>query len=126
MPRLFVTAACAAVMAIAAGAPALAQTRPETRIVYYGDLNLDSPAGADALIRRVEQASDVVCGDRPGPQTLSEHASVGDCEVTTTQYAIEDIGNPMVLGRYYGHTPEVVVEGSWDPDEQYYPVKSAK
>jgi UrcA family protein len=110
MSRMLAFAACVALSC--AAAPVFAQTRPESRVVHFGDLNLDSAAGADTLIRRVELAADVVCGDRSGPQMLSEHASIRHCEVSTADQAIEDIGNPVVLGRYYGHTPEVVVDDS--------------
>jgi len=123
MPRLFTSAVCATALVFAAAAPALAQAQVETRVVTYGDLDLDSPEGADMLIRRIQQASDVVCGDHPGPQSIVEDYSVTGCEVETTEYAINDVGHPMVIGRYYGHTPEVIIEGSWDPDETSYTVK---
>lgn len=123
MSRLF-TAACAAALVFAAAAPAFAQWRLESRLVTFGDLNLNSPEGADVLIRRIQMAADVVCGDRPGPEGIAERYSVRGCEIETTEYAIHNVGHPMVIGRYYGYTPEVVVEGSWDSDrDPYYDVK---
>jgi UrcA family protein len=119
MARLFATAACAAALFFAAAAPASAQSQVESRVVAFGDLDLDSPEGADVLIRRIQMAADVVCGDRPGPQGIAERYNIRGCEIQTTEYAINDVGHPMVLGRYYGHTPEVVVEGSWDDDPSY-------
>jgi len=115
MTRVSIAAACVTALALAAPAPAAAQWR-ESRVVTFGDLNLNSADDADVLIRRIEHAADVVCGDRPGPQSIAERDSVRGCEVETTEYAINEVGHPMVLGRYYGHTPEVVVEGSWDTD----------
>lgn len=117
MSRLFTTAACAVALMFVAAAPASAQWQVESRVVTFGDLDLDSAEGADVLIRRIRLAADVVCGDRPGPQGVAERHSVRGCEIETTEYAINDVGHPVVLGRYYGYTPEVVVEGSWDSDE---------
>ena len=121
MPRN-ATAACisallmigaAAALTLAGAGPAFAQ---DSRTVRYGELNLNDEEGADTLIRRVEQAADVVCGDYAGTKNLRETASVGRCEVTSTQNAIQAIGHPVVTSRYYGRTPNVTIEGSWDPD----------
>jgi len=118
----FLTAAC--VSALLFAAPAFAQTQVESRVVYYGDLDLESRAGADTLIARIQQAADVVCGDRSGPQTIAEHRSVRSCEVVSTEDAVLGVAHPNVLYRYYGYMPEVVIEGSWDPDaDPYYEVK---
>jgi UrcA family protein len=103
----------ASALTFAGAAPAFAQ---ESRTVRYGELNLNANQGADTLIRRVEHAADVVCGDRPGQQNLRENAMVGECELTATQDAISAIGHPVVTSRYYGRTPNVTIEGSWDPD----------
>jgi len=124
MPRILTSAACLSALLFTAAMPAMAQTQYESRVVTYADLDLYAPEGADALIRRIQQAADVVCGDRSGPRNITETNSVRSCEIETTEYAINDVGHPMVMGRYYGYTPEVVIEGSWDPDaDPYYEVK---
>jgi len=126
MPRTLATAAAVSALLLgAAVAPSFAQvTQPESRVVHYEDLDLYSDAGADTLIRRVRQAADAVCGDHVGRTTLTENRNIDACEVTTTQYAIEDIAHPVVTARYYGYSPEIVIEGSWDPDPYYsYEVK---
>src|SRR5262245_8644012 len=87
MPRIRI-AACISVLLMAAATPALAQ---ESRTVRYGELNLNANAGADTLIRRVEQAASDVCGATTGPASWREHASVGSCEVEATQTAIREI-----------------------------------
>ena len=112
MPRMNTACIVSAIVMLGA-APAFAQ---ESRTVRYGELNLNANTGADTLIRRVEQAADVVCGDRPGMKNLSENADISGCERTVTQNAISDIGHPVVTSRYYGRTPNVTIEGSWDPD----------
>jgi UrcA family protein len=113
MPRTQTVACIASAAVLLSATPALAQ---ESRTVKYGELNLNAADGADTLIRRVEHAADVVCGDRMGTQTLRENANVGRCERTSTQNAISDVGHPLVTSRYYGRTPDITIEGSWDPD----------
>lgn len=122
MSRLLAAAVAAALLA---GAPAFAQVvHPESRVVSYADLDLDDPADADIFIGRIERAADEVCGDRTGPRSIAEAADTSDCAYDTTEFAIEDFGHPMVLGRYHGFTPDVVIEGSWDPEQDpYYTVK---
>ncbi|HYD87244.1 MAG TPA: UrcA family protein [Vitreimonas sp.] len=125
MTRTSLALACApALLLCAAAAPAFAQAawdnRYESRVVYFGDLDLESRAGADTLIRRIEQASDIVCGDRAGPRPINEHHDVRGCEAETVEYAVREVGHPNVLYRYYGYRPEVVIEGDDDP---YYTVK---
>ncbi len=125
MTRTLLALVCAPALLFAANASAQAwDNRYEERVVHFGDLNLNSRSGADTLIRRIELASEAVCGDRTGPRPLRENASVNACETETTEYAIQDVGHPNVLYRHYGYMPEVVIEGSWDPDaDPYYTVK---
>src|SRR5262245_35453935 len=103
----------ASAFTFAGASPAFGQ---ESRTVRYGELDLNDDEGADTLIRRVEHAADIVCGDRHGPQALRESESVGQCETLATVDAIQAIGHPVVTSRYYGRRPNVTIEGSWDPD----------
>ena len=48
---------------------------------------------------------------------------MSSCELSTTQRAISDIGHPVVTARYYGHRPDVTIEGSFDPDQTTYQVR---
>jgi len=113
MPRIHTAACIISALVMLGAAPAFAQ---ESRTVRYGELSLNDNSGADTLIRRVEQAADVVCGDYAGTKNLRENSSLSRCERTTTQNAISDIGHPLVTSRYYGRTPDITIEGSWDPD----------
>jgi UrcA family protein len=122
MPRtLHLVCASAFLFAGAAVAPAAAQ-EVESQVVYFGDLDLWSENGADALVRRIQSAADNVCGDAPGPAPVVVQQDIRACEVETTEYAIEDLAHPMVTARFYGRTPEVIVEeGDADPyREPYY------
>lgn len=113
MPRSFAFAALST-LALCAAAPAFAQdesvTQPRQVEVRYGDLDVYSEAGADALLRRIGQATDQVCGVHSGPASVQERASVGTCRVETTENAVSDVANPVVTARYYGYTPQVIIE----------------
>jgi UrcA family protein len=110
--------ACLSAIALCAAAPAFAQQSTDqvnSRVVGYGDLNLDSNRGADTVIRRVESATNYVCGDRTGPRSMQETSSVHACQSQTADNAIADIDHPNVNSRYYGYTPQVDI----GPDESY-------
>ncbi|MFZ2030994.1 MAG: UrcA family protein [Vitreimonas sp.] len=115
-----------AALSLCAAAPAFAQqdtastTQLNQRVVPYGDLNLDSRAGADTMLRRIDNASRVVCGDRSGPRTMQENGSVHGCVNDSTETAVNDLDHPNVRNRYYGNTPEVIIE---DDDSAAYPEK---
>jgi UrcA family protein len=115
MARPFV---CATLLALSGFAvPSLADAdsdrvgRHEVRaqLVKYGDLSLDSAAGADALVRRIETAARDVCGDRPGPRGLTEHRFVRQCARAAGEAAVYEVGHPMVIGRYFGRTPDIII-----------------
>jgi UrcA family protein len=117
-----------AVAAIALGLafPAFAQdsapstTQLNERVVPYGDLNLDSRAGADTMLRRINNASRFVCGDRTGPRPMQENGAVHSCVGESMDNAVADLAHPDVSNRYHGNTPEVIIE---DEDVNAYPDK---
>lgn len=124
MPRTL-TAVCASALLFTAAVPAMAQEL-RSEVVYFGDLDLYSETGADAMIRRIENAADRVCGDSRGLDPVAVEASARRCEVETTEFAISDLGHPMVYARYYDVNPQVVIEeGSADPyyADPYYTVR---
>lgn len=101
--------------------PPVAAQEAQSERVYYGDLDLWSEDGADALLQRIRNAADNVCGDVPGPAPVVVQADIRACEFETVDYAIEDLAHPMVTARYTGRTPEVIVEeGSADPYRETY------
>ena len=112
---------CAAVPAFAQQASAPSTTQLNSRVVPYGDLNLDSRAGADTMLRRINNASRFVCGDRTGPRTMQENGTVQACTGETMDNAVADLGHPNVSNRYYGNTPEVIIGD--DEDAYGYPDK---
>lgn len=109
-----------AVSVLALGAaPAMAEPDfgPERRVVEYGDLDVYSDAGADALLGRIDAASEAVCGERTGPMDGRERNNINECTVETADNAVSDVGNSILTARHRGYSPEVYVEeeGSADP-----------
>lgn len=125
MPRTFSPGPliCVSAFVIAALAvPSFAQetnydrtTRNEVRreVVTYGDLNLNTEYGADQLLRRISTAASHVCGDRMGPRALDEHRFTRNCIGTAEEDAVYEVGHPLVMARYYGRTPEVIIEDEY-------------
>jgi UrcA family protein len=112
---LHLAVASAAVLALAA--PAFAQSQPEERLVTYGELDLNSRAGADTLIRRIDNAAEAVCGQNEG-RTNTRQAMINNaCEVETTDNGVADVNHPVVTARYLGSGYAIVEEGSayYDP-----------
>ena len=93
----------AALLAATVALPAVAQeVQYRSRVVTYGDLNLDNQHGARTMVRRIENASREVCGDRSGPRPINENGSVHACRVDSSENAIADLDHPMVTAEYYG------------------------
>ncbi len=120
-----------AALSLCCAAPALAQrndapstTQVNERVVPYGDLNLDSAAGADTMLRRINGASRFVCGDRTGPRPMQENGSVHACVSQSTETAVQDLGHPNVSNRFYGNTPQVII--SDDEDDANAPPDKGK
>lgn len=106
----------ASAVALAFAAPALAQSQPEERVVTYGDLNLNSAAGADAMIDRIDQASEQVCGAHDGRTNTRQAYINRACEVETTENGVYDTNHPVVIARYEGSGYAIIEEG----DAPYY------
>ncbi|MGQ0532823.1 MAG: UrcA family protein [Caulobacteraceae bacterium] len=108
MPRRIHTAfvSAAVLVAAAAGAPAFAQIIQDenSRVVTYGELDLDSEAGADALIRRIDNAADAVCGRHDGRRPAHQAEVDRACANETAEVAVNDVNHPNVSAHYYGGT----------------------
>lgn len=114
---LHLAIASAAVLAFAT--PALAQnetTEPQARVVTYGELNLNSAAGADTLVRRIENASAQVCGTNDGRTNTRQARINRNCATEATENGVYDTNHPVVIARYEGSGYAIVEEG----DAPYY------
>jgi UrcA family protein len=116
--------ACASALLLAFASPAFAQDRNRQQVVEYGDVDQYSDRGADQILRRVQNASENVCGDQPGAMPVTQRDAIRDCTNQTMDQAVADIDNSIITARYYGVSPEVIVEeGSFDP---YVDMKGSK
>jgi UrcA family protein len=103
---------------LAASQPALARAAaPDSDQVSirvsYADLNLDSRAGAEALLRRVGQAAESVCGSRPSDH-LDDLMIYRACVRSVADRAVANLGHPLVSALNVGERIEThaVVEAS--------------
>jgi UrcA family protein len=113
--------AIASAVALAFAAPAIAQTQVEERVVTYGDLNVNSATGADALIRRINNASEQVCGVNDGRTNTRQAIINRNCESDATANGVSDTGNRVVIARYHGTGYAVIDEGDTYYDAQIDP-----
>jgi len=114
LPTVIVSVA--ALLGGAASFPAFAQLieDPESRVVEYGELDLNSEAGAETLIRRLNNASEAVCARHDGRRPASQAARDRACEYETTEVAVNDVDHPNVSAEYYGGS------GYIEDDSAYY------
>jgi UrcA family protein len=120
MPRRLPTVilSVVALLGSAAAVPAFAQLieDPESRVVTYGELDLNSEAGAETLIRRIDNASEGVCARHDGRRPARQAARDRACEYETTEVAVNDVGHPNVSAEYYGGSGYVEGESAYyDP-----------
>jgi UrcA family protein len=97
----------AAAATLACAAPVLAQasdTVPSVT-VSYADLNLGSPAGAHALLKRIEAAADTACGGAPDIRRLDQLASYAACRRSAVARAVVAVGSPMLTAIAHGASP---------------------
>lgn len=97
--------AIAAAIAMSVSAPALARTpaAPSTAAVQYADLNVNSEAGAETLLRRIRTAARDVCDVRPGHTSLTIRMSRRACVQETMNRTITELNMPMVTIAHLEH-----------------------
>jgi UrcA family protein len=90
-------AALAAILAISAPGLAAAQTSttsgdPVNISVKFSDLNLNSPAGAQTLMHRIDTAATSVCGGAPDSRELGDRARFEKCHTSVVDQAMSKLG----------------------------------
>lgn len=93
-------AACALAAAVA-GLPAASQPyaagdAPVSVRVGYADLNLNSAAGAKAMLARIDAAARQACGTEPDIRDLQRVTVYSHCMTETTQRAVATLNAPLV------------------------------
>ncbi|MBV6423027.1 MAG: hypothetical protein NAOJABEB_00816 [Steroidobacteraceae bacterium] len=86
----FALAAFLCFTAFAAGAAEL-----PAKTVFYGDLNLSSPAGAGVLYARIKAAAKQVCPGY-GERTISARDARNACIAQTVDKAVADVNRPLL------------------------------
>ena len=83
---------------LAAAAPVAAQSLDDTVSisVRYGDLDLGRPAGAEIMLRRIDDAAVQVCGGKPDQRLLDQRAAFEKCRVSTIDRSVAALNAPMV------------------------------
>lgn len=64
--------------------------------VRLGDINFGSPAGAKTALRRIEQASAMVCGGEPDIRELHLHGLFIRCKGDSVQRAVASVNQPLL------------------------------
>ena len=104
-----------AVVALGALASATASSAATIRVtdtgnarvatVRYADLDLASRDGAHALIQRVRQAADAVCGGAPSLASLNDQDRYQACVGRTVDGAVQQLNSPLVSRLYTSPAP---------------------
>jgi UrcA family protein len=107
--------AAAPLVAVCGLLPALALASPfpnddvRTARVRFGDLDLNSPAGAERLYRRLSIASRDVCGDSSEIIALEELADIRACRNEALEDAVARVDRPLLTAAYEHHHPGQVL-----------------
>jgi len=68
--------------------------------VPYGDLNLNNPAGAEAMMFRIRGAATQVCGGVPDMRVLHERRVFKACFRATVAEAVDEMKSPLLAAVY--------------------------
>lgn len=96
MRKIF-TPLIAAALALAAAAAAAAQ--PAERIstrVEVADLNLQTDAGAEAALRRIQNAARQICGDQTGVRDLQRQEMADRCVRDAVNTTVASSHSPVL------------------------------
>jgi UrcA family protein len=88
---------------LALASPASPNTEPTAVVVKYGDLNLASDAGVNALYHRITYAARQACPD-PSINDLIFRQRVVECRQQAVARAIHQIDNSRLAALYASHS----------------------
>ncbi len=80
-----------------------------TKVVRYGELNLQSDEGVVILYKRITAAADYVCSTYVNRSNLRVAAKWKDCQTSAISKAVVDVGHPR-LTRYVAQIRHEPVE----------------
>ena len=76
-------------------------------VVKYGDLNLQNPAGAEELFRRIQRAANKVCWDATDLRVLNDIA-LRDCVERAVAKAVSEVNDRHLTALYEKRTNKAV------------------
>jgi UrcA family protein len=100
--RIMTTAVSLAVLMGASVFAQAAQDTLRTQEVRFSDLNLETPAGSEALYRRIAMAAEVVCQDFDGREIMKQRLRK-QCLETAIGQAVGQINHPRLSAYYSLH-----------------------
>jgi len=103
-----------AAVTLAGAAPVAAQSVGDTVgvSVRYGDLDINDPAGAEILLRRIDKAAVQICGGRPDQRLLlGERAAFEKCRGSTIDRSVDALNAPTVSAAAGRPNPRVAMLG---------------
>jgi len=90
----------------AASAYPMDEVEVQSKVVHFGDLDINYAPDADVLLDRIHTAARHVCTDS-GSIVAPRHNR--DCQADSESRAVAQVDNPMLTARFNGVTPEVVI-----------------
>ena len=85
---------------VAHAQPAEGWAALESLDVFYGDLNLSNPAGAEVMLNRINFAATRVCGGLPDIRELRLRLYFKACVRAATEDAVDEVNAPLVSALY--------------------------
>lgn len=113
--KTFATLAGAIILGVASITTATADAGSVSRVVKYGDLDLNSPEGAKTLYKRISIAAESLC-DRLESRVLTQHRVFMRCVRESVNRAVADVDRPALTQyastRGYVPAPDPTVASS--------------
>lgn len=93
--------------------PGLNKVTEKSRVVYFGDLDLEKTAGVQTLYKRLTVASKIVCSPRPSMRELANYRDWKNCSWNALDSAVSQVGVERMSQLHLAES------GRWAaPDEQ--------
>jgi UrcA family protein len=82
---------------LAGAAPVAAQSLDTVSVsVRYGDLDINRPAGAEIMLRRIDKAAIQICGGMPDQRLLDQRAAFEKRRASTIDRSVAALNAPTV------------------------------
>jgi UrcA family protein len=110
------TFAAVAALSLLAGASTASAATPSADTVSvtisYGDLDLNTNAGAHAMFARITHAAGEICGSQPDAQQLEKVLAYKGCMTTVTDRALTKLGSARVSAVASRQSPTTIAYNS--------------